>query len=364
MKTKDQIMEEVKSNKSGLFNSLKRRLWPKSITSRSFFKVRGSKLKTKSESSHCNLNTEERDTFTCSRPSNTASGNVDNCSDNDNARSMIRPLSEPTLALVDPAVVECFPSSSTNHNDSAMLRHSVNRPSQDLAVDNVLPEQSKEDASIPSISNKTVQIDLHSEIAGTSSQNLEPVKTEVPGDGNTLIGNQNDSLNSRSGLTNELLKVSKYGWYWGSISKEEAEEKLTDQPDGAFLLRDSSADHFILSLSFRSFGKTLHTRIEHNPNRGQFSFYQQAEGSYASIAELVEHSMSFSKSAVYCYSRPRSPGHPAFPVRLTKPVSRFAHVRSLQHLCRFVIRDTIRLDNIQKLPLPSSIKGYIEEGHY
>uniref|UniRef100_A0A224Z9H4 Suppressor of cytokine signaling 7 n=1 Tax=Rhipicephalus zambeziensis TaxID=60191 RepID=A0A224Z9H4_9ACAR len=166
-----------------------------------------------------------------------------------------------------------------------------------------------------------------------------------------------------SSLSEELFKLSKHGWYWGPITRGEAEEKLADQPDGAFLVRDSSDDRYLLSLTFKSYGKTLHTRIEHC--NGLFSFYAQSgpEGR-ACIVDLIQESMNYSQSGVFCYSRGRSPGVPSFPVRLIKPVSRLTHVRSLQYLCRFVIRQYTRFDHIQRLPLPSRIKGYLEEGHY
>lgn len=53
---------------------------------------------------------------------------------------------------------------------------------------------------------------------------------------------QNSSKESQSSLSQELLRLSKYGWYWGSISGDEADAKLICEPDGAFLIRDSS-DH-------------------------------------------------------------------------------------------------------------------------
>jgi len=52
-------------------------------------------------------------------------------------------------------------------------------------------------------------------------------------------------------------------WYWGALSWEEATMWLADLPDGSFLVRDSSDYRYILSLSFRSQGRTHHTRIEH-----------------------------------------------------------------------------------------------------
>ncbi|XP_046752928.1 suppressor of cytokine signaling 1 isoform X2 [Diprion similis] len=183
------------------------------------------------------------------------------------------------------------------------------------------------------------------------------------GESGDLTSDAEGKNDKKVNLTEELLRLSKYGWYWGPISRDEADSKLTNEPDGAFLVRDSSADKYLLTLSFKSSGKLLHTRVEHSG--GLFSLYYHPECErFSSVVALINHSMSFSQSAVYCYSRPRYPGHPAFPVRLTKPVSRFTQVRSLQYLCRFVIRQNTRVDNIDKLPLPDTIRGYIEEAHY
>lgn len=179
------------------------------------------------------------------------------------------------------------------------------------------------------------------------------------------LSNENSHQEIRDcwSLTKELGKLSNYGWYWGPITRVEAEEKLVDQCNGAFLVRDSSDDRYLLSLSFRSFGRTLHTRIEHC--NGVFSFYAQPESEgYTSIVALVEQSMTDSQSGVFCYSRARTPGSPSFPVRLTRPVSRLTHVRSLQSLCRFVIRQHTRLDHIAKLPLPTRIQGWLQENQY
>ena len=50
-------------------------------------------------------------------------------------------------------------------------------------------------------------------------------------------------------------------YYWGPLSKAGAHEKLSNQPDGVFLLRDSSDEHHFFALSFRMYAKTHHVRI-------------------------------------------------------------------------------------------------------
>ncbi|XP_060030018.1 suppressor of cytokine signaling 6 [Erinaceus europaeus] len=189
--------------------------------------------------------------------------------------------------------------------------------------------------------------------AGPGHPGVARVYDSVPG-GGALGG---------SSLTEELKKLARQGWYWGPITRWEAEGKLASVPDGSFLVRDSSDERYLLSLSFRSHGKTLHTRIEHS--NGRFSFYEQpdVEG-HTSIVDLIEHSIRDSENGAFCYSRSRLPGSATYPVRLTHPVSRFMQVRSLQYLCRFVIRQYTRIDLIQTLPLPTKMKDYLQEKHY
>lgn len=67
--------------------------------------------------------------------------------------------------------------------------------------------------------------------------------------------NKNNDNKIKASLTEELLKLSNYGWYWGPISGNEADAKLLSEPDGAFLVRDSSDDRLFFSISFFSFLK-------------------------------------------------------------------------------------------------------------
>lgn len=200
---------------------------------------------------------------------------------------------------------------------------------------------------------------------GFSECSIESQATDPDQGGGLNISEETNNIEGlrTQSLSGHLLQLSKYGWYWGPMTREEAEEKLANQPEGSFLVRDSSNDHFLLSVSFRTFGRTFHSRIYHSG--GKFSFYSTPESpGFNSIPELVEHSINSSQSSVYCYSRPHSPGHPSYPVRLAKPVSRISTVRSLQYLCRFVIRQYIRVDQIKDLPLPARLCGYIEEGRF
>uniref|UniRef100_A0A668A0I2 Suppressor of cytokine signaling 7 n=1 Tax=Myripristis murdjan TaxID=586833 RepID=A0A668A0I2_9TELE len=168
-----------------------------------------------------------------------------------------------------------------------------------------------------------------------------------------------------SNFTASLRELEKCGWYWGPMNWEDAEMKLKGKPDGSFLVRDSSDPRYILSLSFRSQGVTHHTRMEHY--RGTFSLWchPKFEDRCHSVVEFIERAIMHSKNGKFLYFlRSRVPGLPPTPVQLLYPVSRFSNVKSLQHLCRFCIRQMVRIDHIQELPLPRPLISYLRKFYY
>ena len=65
-----------------------------------------------------------------------------------------------------------------------------------------------------------------------------------------------------------IERVKDCGWYWGSVSGSRAEKLLSSEPDGSFIVRDSSNENYIFSLSFKLDGSVRHVRIEQD--QGQY----------------------------------------------------------------------------------------------
>ncbi|XP_022121531.1 uncharacterized protein LOC110997598 [Pieris rapae] len=158
-----------------------------------------------------------------------------------------------------------------------------------------------------------------------------------------------------------IQKVKDYGWYWGPISVESAEKILSNEPDGSFIVRDSSDDHYIFTLTFKLNG-LRHVRIEHD--QGNFSFGGCTMFKAQTIVEFIENAVETSRSGRYLFFLNLRPVLGPVRVQLLYPVSRFKRVQSLQHMCRFVILKQVRRDLVTSLPLPRRLLDYLNATHY
>ncbi|XP_021953294.1 uncharacterized protein LOC110850105 isoform X2 [Folsomia candida] len=163
-------------------------------------------------------------------------------------------------------------------------------------------------------------------------------------------------------FTVSIEKVKDCGWYWGPFSSEAAEDLLRGEPDGSFIVRDSSDTHYIFSLTFKLNGLVRHCRIEHE--QGNFSFGPLTRFKAATIVDFVEKAVAHSRSGRYLFFLHRRPILGPMRVQLLHPYSRFRHPRSLQHQCRFVILKYVRRDLISSLPLPKPLIEYLNTPYY
>lgn len=168
--------------------------------------------------------------------------------------------------------------------------------------------------------------------------------------------NDSDSSNSNDGRTKRLKKM---GWYWGSISPEFASKLLENEQDGTFLIRDSSSECYIFSMTVKLSGQIHHVRIDHC--KGQFSFGRSRKFICKTIIDFIEQAMEYSHNGELLFFLHRDPGLDG-PVRLfMNPLSRLRNKTSLKHLTRSAILPYMRRDKIDELSLPDSLKSYLFE---
>ncbi|XP_020608838.1 suppressor of cytokine signaling 6-like [Orbicella faveolata] len=220
-------------------------------------------------------------------------------------------------------------------------------------------EQWRERAKSLSLSPDETSVSDKSEHANTQKQ---ANKVDEPSHDNTKC--QTATSGTELSLTRSLETLSHYSWYWGPINRYEAEDKLKGKPDGSFLVRDSCHEFHLYSVSFRSRGRTCHTRIRYEDGRFGFLTPTGLMGT-KTVVGLIKRSIRISQKGVLCFSN--SPGFldTPHPIRFTTPVSRFEDLPSLQHLCRFVIRQNSRCDKLHELPLPPKLIDYLDvENHF
>ena len=169
----------------------------------------------------------------------------------------------------------------------------------------------------------------------------------------------------RSGLHETILTLPKMGWYYGNVTVQEAELLLQEQPNGSFLVRDTtdSLKHSELyTITFKVNNRCGSIRIDYA--KGYFTLSLQDPGLplFRTMMDLVG----------YCYSRSvthRKPvcvltGHHSSRdvlLFLTKPVSRFNHVHSLLYYCRSSLHTYLTLDRIAQLDLPRHLsEGFLQ----
>jgi suppressor of cytokine signaling 5 len=116
------------------------------------------------------------------------------------------------------------------------------------------------------------------------------------------------------------------------------------------LLRDSAHKEHLFSVSFRRYNKTLHARIEQWDHK--YSFDHESPVAYFSIT--IEGLLSHYSIGEYCMF---------FEPMLVKPLIR-TQPQPLMSLCRGAIGNCTRYEDIEKLPIPSSLKTYLKEYNY
>lgn len=151
-------------------------------------------------------------------------------------------------------------------------------------------------------------------------------------------------------LVPDILSITNQSFYWGKIDRFEADRLLFEKADGTFLLRDSTQEEYLFSVSFRRFDRTYHARIEEKNH--MFSFNSHDPGVFKSdtICGLIEHYKQSERNVF-------------FEPKLTVSLSR-TFPFSLQHIARAVICENIVYNSIDKLTIPKKLKTFLKEYHY
>ncbi|XP_059367222.1 suppressor of cytokine signaling 2-like isoform X2 [Carassius carassius] len=191
-----------------------------------------------------------------------------------------------------------------------------------------------------------------------SSDSTESIENERRSQTETQVA---ESEQSR--ISTAMRDLKNTGWYWGSLTANEAKEILQDTSEGTFLVRDSSQRDYLFTISAMTSAGPTNLRIEYEDGKFKLDsvvLVKPKLKQFDSVVHLVEHYVQLSRTSCMGRTTPLAPSNSTVQLLLTNPV--YTATPSLQHLCRIAINKTTR--RVQELPLPNRLKDYLTDYTY
>lgn len=191
-----------------------------------------------------------------------------------------------------------------------------------------------------------------------SSESTETIENERQSDNESGVVESDESR-----IASAMKDLRNTGWYWGSMTANEAKEILQDAPEGTFLVRDSSQTDYLFTISAMTSAGPTNLRIEFKDGKFKLDsvvLVKPKLKQFDSVVHLVEHYVNLSRTNTKVSSHPLAPTNGTVQLLLTKPV--YTVTPSLQHLCRITINKATR--EVQELPLPNRLKDYLTDYSY
>ena len=87
-----------------------------------------------------------------------------------------------------------------------------------------------------------------------------------------------------------VRELSHTGWYWGSMTANEAKEKLKEAPEGTFLIRDSSHSDYLLTMLKHQLDQLILHRIPRQEiQTGLSSYVSSPSLNNLSVVHLIDY---------------------------------------------------------------------------
>ncbi|XP_010898433.2 suppressor of cytokine signaling 2 isoform X1 [Esox lucius] len=196
-----------------------------------------------------------------------------------------------------------------------------------------------------------------------SSESTETIENGRRTDTESVVVDSDENRIARA-----MKDLKNTGWYWGSLTANEAKEILQDASEGTFLVRDSSQRDYLFTISAMTSAGPTNLRIEYKEGKFKLDsvvLVKPKLKQFDSVVHLVEHYVQLSRTtskgaSSLGASQPLGPPNGTVQLLLTKPV--YTAAPSLQHLCRISINKATR--QVQGLPLPNRLKDYLVDYSY